>query len=85
MSNLPTLEEMLLALDAKGLEAQEAWQRVATLIHSAMQREADAIKAAQLALQDGSRLREKLMATFAVAEKELTETAEMQPSAVANG
>ena len=50
-----------------------------------MQREADAIKAAQLALQDGSRLREKLMATFAVAEKELTETAEMQPSAVANG
>lgn len=82
MSNLPSLDDMLVALDAKALEAQEAWQRVAALIHAAMKREADAINAAKLALNDGDRLREKLMATFAVAEQELTDIAEQHPAAL---
>jgi hypothetical protein len=83
MSNLPTLDDMLVALDAKGLEAQESWARVAKLIHESMEREANALRAAKLALEDGARLREKLTATFSMAERELTEAAEAQPQAIA--
>lgn len=85
MSNLPTLEDMLVALDAKELDIQEGWQRVAKLSIDAIQREKNALNAAKLILQDGARLREKLMATFAVAEKELTENAQASPEAIAEG
>lgn len=82
-NNYPTLDEMLLGLDAKALETEEAWQEVAKLILAAKQREADAINAAKLALEDGARFREKMMAVVALAKNEAAEIANQQPAAIA--
>lgn len=83
MTNLPSIDDMLVALDAKALDSQEAWQRVAKLSLDAMERTADALRRAKLALEDDARLREKLMATLNAAEQELTETANQHPQAIA--
>ncbi len=73
MNNLPSLDDMLAAVDAEAAKAQEAWKGVLLLAHQQMKREADALNAAKLALHDGAALREKLTATFSMAEKELAE------------
>jgi len=83
MTNLPTLDDMLVALDAKGLETDEAWQSVSNIIREQTQRERNALDAAKLALQDGARFREKIMATVAMAKNEATELANASPQAIA--
>lgn len=83
-NNYPTLDEMILGCDALGLETQEAWREVAKLIHEAMEREANALRSAKLALEDGSRFRQKIMATVAMTKSEAAEISAAQPEAIAS-
>lgn len=77
--NLPSIEDMLAALDAKGAQSQEEWNRVAALIMNVARREVDAINTAKLVLQDGATLREELEATLNGIESRLQQHEAIQP------
>jgi len=84
MNNLPSMDDMLAAIDAEAIKSQEAWASVAKQIHEAMQREADALNAAKLALIDGATLRNELSATLNGIAERLQAAKEANPQAIAN-
>jgi len=83
MNNLPNIDDILAAVDAEAAKSQEAWGNVAKLIQQAMQREADALNAAKLALSDGATLRGELTATLNSIEERLRAAAAATPEAIA--
>jgi hypothetical protein len=83
-NNLPNLEDMLAAIDAEATKSQEAWSKVASLIHNAMKREAEALSSAKLALQDGAILRGELTATLNGIEERLRAAADAVPASIAS-
>ena len=79
MNNLPSMDDMLAAIDAEAVKAQEAWGKVAALINTAMKQEADALNRAKLAIQDGAVLRGELTATLDSISQRLQQHADIQP------